>query len=548
MSARAARTARRMAAFLRDEERGSATIWNLFWLTGFGMLLGLGIDTTAAMNVKARLQTVVDAAAHAAVMDLFPVADEALDVAVAFALQNDDDHEGVVTDTDVAVGYWDAESATFETDDVPYLNAVRVVATRDGARSNALATTFLRLVGLGHWDIAAVSTAVFIDDLSLVDRCRKSGMFAGGTMEQTANNVVIGEYCLHGEQGVKITENNYIECGVEISLPDPSLWLANAVPTPSGNMSECDTNYEDLDNDDMVEQVVIYRSIRSHAQLEFDTVKAMLEAYLQHGEAINDAFNAIPPYIDYVQHIDATDFNKLASKGDLEPGTLYRVTCSGGGKGLTLSGTVQNIGIYTDCAIDVKKGGGSGSGQGGKDDGDDGDGDGDEATAEGLPANYTCDQALDAGYVPYQTMFDTAAGETYRDGVSVDPTAEECGMAPGASGLWDNVFLFTTSTETIKFPNSMQLGRFDGCAEGGGVRLYTAGDIHSPSGIMMHGSHFIVLGDVTIAAKGAAYGVVIEAAGNIEYSAQAEFSGCAAEEEALASDVVITVRPIAIVN
>src|SRR5690606_37699962 len=152
--------------------------------------------------------------------------------------------------------------------------------------------------GFEHWDIAAVSTAVFIDDLSLVDRCRKSGMLAGGTMEQTANNVVIGEYCLHGEQGVKITENNYIECEVEISLPDPSLWLANAVPTPTGDMSECDTNYEDLDNDDRVQQVVIYRSIKSHAQLEFDTVRAMLDAYLQQGESINDAFNAIPPYID----------------------------------------------------------------------------------------------------------------------------------------------------------------------------------------------------------------------------------------------------------
>ena len=548
MSARAvtARAARRMAAFLRDEERGSATIWNLFWLTGFGVLLGLGVDTTAAMNVKARLQTVADAAAHAAVMDLFPVADSAIDVAVAFALQNANDHEGVVADTDVTIGYWDAEAGTFGTEDVPYLNAVRVVATRDGARSNALATSFLRLAGFDHWDIAAVSTAIFVDDLSLVDRCRKNGLFAGGEMEQTANNIVIGDFCLHGEAGVKITQNNYIECGVEISLPDPSLWLSTAVPTPSGNPSECDTNYDELDNDDMIGQVVVYRSIASNAVLEFNNVKAMLDAYLQGGESVNDPFNAIPPYITNVAEIDASGFNKLSKDGDLEPGTLYRVTCSGGGKGLSLSGIVQNIGVYTDCEIDVSKA----AGNGGKDGGDTGsetDGE-EETTAAGLPANYTCDQAIDAGFVPYQTLLDTAPGETYRDGVTVDPIAEECGMEPNASGLWDNVFVFTTATGTIKFPNNLQLGRFDGCAEGGGVRLYTAGGIHSPSGVMLHGSHFIVLGDVDLAAQGAAYGVVVEAAGDIKYSAQGEFSGCAAEESALASDVVITVRPIAIVN
>lgn len=47
-----AELAKRFASFLRNEERGSATLRNLFCPRGFGALLGPGLDTIAAMNMR----------------------------------------------------------------------------------------------------------------------------------------------------------------------------------------------------------------------------------------------------------------------------------------------------------------------------------------------------------------------------------------------------------------------------------------------------------------------------------------------------------------
>lgn len=530
----AARVSRAFVDFLRNEEQGSATLWNLCWLISFGTLMGLGIDTTAAMNTRARLQTVSDVAAHAGAMDLFPYASDAIDTALAYSAVNNPDHPGAVTADDVTIGYWDRDTRTFETEGIPEYNAVRVIATRDTSRANALRTTFLSLVGLHDWDIRSGSTALYYDDLSLVDRCRKEGLLAGGQLEQTANNIVIGQYCLHGEGGVNITQNNHLECGVEISLPDPSLWLSQSVPTPSG-MEECNEDYDSLSSNEMVQQVVIYRSVPSHAQLEYDNVKEILDAYIAAyygGEPINDFFNAIPPYITHVTELDVAGFNSIMTNGNVEAGKLYRVNCWGSSTKLRMTGIVRNVGIYTDCEIDVRQ-----TNIGGI-----------VNTTGTPPPNHTCAEALDAGYARYQTLLDTAPGRTYRDGVTVDMEAEECGIEPGATGLWDNVFLFTTSPTTISFPSGMQIGRFDGCREGGATRLYTAGGITSPARIFMHGSQFIVLGDAKLAAQGSAYGMVVDAKGNIQYSAQGEFTGCPPDEDNLASDVVITVRKVALVQ
>lgn len=616
----------RLVRFLREEECGSATLWNLFWLVGFGALMGLGIDTTAAMNTKARLQTVADAASHAAVMDVFPVKKDAVEVALRYARQNIPQHDSVVTDTDVTLGFWDGVTGRFNSNGVPFYNAVQVVATRDGARANALATSFLRLVGFDNWDISAVSTSSLFGDLSNVDRCRKNGLHAGGRIDLKANNTVTRDYCLHGEGGFKITQNNLVTCGAELSTPDPSKLIGNSLKTPSGTPpSSCNTNYGGLSNQDMIEQVFVYRSIPSRASLEYATVKKMVEAFIA-GTLDNDPFNGVAPYLERVDNVSPATFDAQAESGSLRPGTLYVVFCGGSGK-IQPQGLLRNIGIYTDCVIDVRKstpvsgGGGNGNGNGnsggstgngggsngnGNSGGSNGNGNGKNATstvtattgsavttataattaatsaattaaaaattaatgaattatgaigtvAGAIPPALTCEGALAAGYDRYATFLDTAPGRTYRDGETVDTIAQDCGSEPGASGVWDNVFIFTTAFEdgntgktAITFPNDMQVGRVDACTEGGGVRLYSAGGIHSPSGMSIHGSHFIVLGDVKMAAKvSGAYGMTIEATGDISFAAQADMGGCSPDEKDLETDVVLTYRPIAIVH
>ena len=560
----AAKISKNAISFLRDEEQGSATLWNLFWLCGFGALLGLGLDTTSAMNMKGKLQMVADTSAHAAAMDLFPIASDAVDTALIYGTENIPDHADVVTQNDVTIGYWDPDTRTFQTDDVPNYNAVQVVATRDTSRDNALGTFFLRVVGFYDWDIKAASTALYYTDMSQTDRCKKNGLFAQGTVEQTSNNTITGDYCMHGEGGVKVNQNNIVHCGVEISLPDPSLWLTQAVSTPTGTTVVCNENYEELSNDEMIDQVVQYRSIRNNAEEEYQNVKDILDAWLA-GEAVNDMFNAIPPYIERAEYTDVTKFNSDAKTGKLQAGTMYVVSCDGTNKRLQPQGILRNIGIYTNCIISVNKD---------KDvsalkpqktaPGYDKNNlcDPDNSTCETVPWEaeitplMTCEQAIAAGYESYDTLMDTLPGEYYRDGETADTLAELCAIEPGANGLWDNVFIFTTAHEggdvsqkAVEFPNNMQIGRLDGCMEGGAARIYAAGSISTPSGTIIHGSHFVLLGNADLAAKAdGTYGLTVEAAGNITYSAQGNVGGCPADEDDLASDVVVTVRPVAIVQ
>ncbi len=343
---------RELGIFLRDD-RGAATVWNLFWLTGFCVLLGLAIDTTAAMNSKARLQTVADAASHAAAMDIFPVANAAVTTALDYAQKNIPEQNGTVGTNDVTLGYWNADSKAFETSGAPYLNAVRVVARRNEARGNALATFLVKLSGFTHWSIAAASTATYFGDLSLVNRCRLNGFVAGRDLEMTSNNTIIGDLCLHGQNSLKLNSNNVITCGNMLSMPGPSAWKTGT--PPSGNIPyECNTNYESMSNDEMVEQSTVYASVPSRAALEYANVKAILDAYVG-GEAVNDPFNAIPPYITGYEAIDVNSFNNLAKQGKLVAGKLYVVSCAGTNKDLEPKGIIRNVGIYTDCVVDVLK-------------------------------------------------------------------------------------------------------------------------------------------------------------------------------------------------
>ena len=116
--------------------------------------------------------------------------------------------------------------------------------------------------------------------------------------------------------------------------------------------------------------------------------------------------------------------------------------------------------------------------------------------------------------------------------------------------------IFTTYLEggnvdqkAITFPNNMQLGRIDGCTEGGGVRIYSAGGVDTPSGTTAHGVQIVTLGSVQFAAKAnGAMGINIQAVGDIKYTANGLMGGCDPDDDAGELEHVVTVRPVAIVR
>lgn len=163
--------------FVQHEDQGSVSLWNLFWFLGFCIILGLAVDTTGAMHTKAKLQSVADASAHAAVVDIFPLPTESYAAAVTYGSYNISTSD-VVRNQDVTLGYWDGDTRTFNADSnsIPYYNAVKVNAARDTSRANALATNLLQIVGLKNWDIRTASIARYSNDLEILDDCRLNGL------------------------------------------------------------------------------------------------------------------------------------------------------------------------------------------------------------------------------------------------------------------------------------------------------------------------------------------------------------------------------------
>lgn len=548
----------RTPRFFRDES-GSVSIWNLFWLLSFCGLLGLAVDVTTAMNTKARLQAVADASTHAGVMDISPTPMDSVITAVEFSYENIPNINKVVTTGDVVVGWWDHNTKTFDPTRTDKVNAVQVLATRDTARSNATDTTFLGVIGFNAWDIAAIATAAPIETSKI--RCRANGLFAGGTAEQTSNNTIRAPYCVYGETSFKISQNNLIQCGVELIAPSPDHFHNGTPPVPT--TGACNENYGSLSNDDMVAQAFVYDKLPVTAQLEYDNAKAILTKFIN-GESYNDPYGVIPPYITTVSNVSVTQFNNDAKKGDLVPGTLYNVTCSNNGKNLVPSGIVQNIGIYTNCEIrtakdkdvSAQKPTKTETGKSATCDPDNSACSNIDWIAEIEENRWSCAAAVAGGFETYPTIFDTTGTNTYRDGVTKDLVAETCGIEPGANGVWDNVMIFTTylegenvSQKAMTLPNNMQLGRIDGCTEGGGVRIYSAGSVDTPSGTTAHGVQIVTLGSVQFAAKAnGAMGLTITAEGDIKYTANGLMGGCDPDDNAGESEVVVTVRPISLVQ
>lgn len=230
--------------FARDEA-GSATIWNLTWLAGFGIMAGLAVDSTNAWRHKTMMATTADAAATAGAWSLpLPHLDidygegnysATKDKAFAFATANmsREDHgayilrDGEAADGgpgDIHIGHWDfggrefVPGASITDPEAQPVNAVHVRLSRNTDRFNNVQTTLLQLAGFSLWDIGVASTAVLGEN-----RCLASGIIARGEVRVRSSGAVFGQSCLHGHMGVEIAPGTYWDTadGLVATTGDP---------------------------------------------------------------------------------------------------------------------------------------------------------------------------------------------------------------------------------------------------------------------------------------------------------------------------------------
>lgn len=232
------RLARRVRAPFADT-RGATTAWAVFWTVGFAMVGGVAMDSTNAYTYKTRLQAVADASALAAAMEIGAKAktgperaeNAARATAAAIALANEnmpfDKHGQVIREQDVKFGKFLPDGSFQEMN--PHSNAVeavQIVAGRDGVRGDTIPTWMIKLAGQEDWSVSVSSSAIAVFGATSgwkgggEGECTSANITSTGHLQTAANNEYEPGVCFHGAESVKTAGNDLIPPGVYVSSPD----------------------------------------------------------------------------------------------------------------------------------------------------------------------------------------------------------------------------------------------------------------------------------------------------------------------------------------
>lgn len=202
------------ARFLRKED-GAFTFLAIYLILGCLTALGVAVDYANAMRDREAMQIAANSAALAAVIDL-PSKEDAVVAGLSIADLNlsQSNNTRAIGAADIQVGNFDGSG--FTVDEEPY-NAVRVVATRNGSRGNALVTYMARLAGRQSYDITVSAMAA-----TSSAPCSSGGFFSEENVESGSNNDYLNGFCLYGRDGVKIGSDTFFEQGVKVEMRDTS--------------------------------------------------------------------------------------------------------------------------------------------------------------------------------------------------------------------------------------------------------------------------------------------------------------------------------------
>jgi len=162
-------------------------------------------------------------AAHAGALELGTVGNAQIEAAVIvsaneYAAKNMNvaRYGDVLVDNDIQTGYWNSATRIFTeltAGDVSPPNAVRVTTRQDGVNSSKVGTFFLRFVG---FDAFTVATSATVE--RFVSKCEKDGLFAMGAVNMSTQETFLDDFCVHGEGGVKVAQQNFFELGTVVSM------------------------------------------------------------------------------------------------------------------------------------------------------------------------------------------------------------------------------------------------------------------------------------------------------------------------------------------
>jgi Flp pilus assembly protein TadG len=307
--------------FVKDE-LGGGTIFSLLWFVLLVGICGLAVDITDGFRSRTMLQSTADSSALAGAIDL-PVTSDVVLSAVDYSEQNmgTTGYGSVLMPEDITPGAWDHETRIFTPEAAVApgtpLDAVHVMVHQGADNGNALATNFLRIIGLTSWNVKAQAIAQ-----RFIPECLTDGLVAREIVDMSSNNGFVNRICVHGQMGVDMQSNNYFELGVSVSAPDLTL-----IDAENNNVGLEDAKREDILDPRMV-----------------DHVDEIIQGVLDKDPKVT------PSYIDLNEAVIVTDnhfnFNNAI------PGRIYLVQCQPMRNLVLPAGILMDrIALIADCQI-----------------------------------------------------------------------------------------------------------------------------------------------------------------------------------------------------
>ena len=383
--------------FLR-EEQGTGTLMALFFVLISGVIGGLAIDFNKAMARRTHLQVTVDAVAHAALYTReLKSKEEAIAKAIEIASFNlpQSQNGNALLPQDIEFGVWDADTRVFTPDETSK-SAVRVSAYRILERENPVRNILLRMVGFDTFDLAR--SAVYV---TYQPACFREGFVADGMIDVQSNNSFQNGFCIHSNDHVKVSSNNFFGENTIVSMPN-----TDHLQLPRSGF-ETNLGLEEALRDNGYQ-------IRMLNRME--------------GIIANLSGNAAATRPDYITAAGIEVLNgKSVTGSEFLPGKAYYVNCTGNATMfLKDGGVIRNTTIVTNCPVKFGQG---------------------------------------------TTLEDTVLATT------------------------------NTGDKSISAPSTLQLGKNDACATGGGAQILTLGGVDAAADLRMYGGQIIAKGNVAFAAN-----------------------------------------------
>ncbi|MBI1173122.1 hypothetical protein GC209_17160 [bacterium] len=320
----------RLGNFAHDQ-CGSMTAFGLYIFVAGLMLTGLAVDYGNLVQSKARQQVNVDSVAHTALVQRefnTPAVATQMALAIDEANMPASKFGDLINSADVEFGSWDPATRSF-TVDPNSRQALRVTAHQTSSYGNSIPTFLLKLVGTDSWDLA--TQAIYT---TYNPACLTEGFVAEDVVNISSNDSYFNDFCIHSQNYVSLSSNNYFEAGTSVSMPD----LSKLVLPASGYTT----------------------NIGLQDALSASSYNIRILPLLPKIIAALGASNVdyLPTYVTSATPV-ALSTKKALAQSDLSEGHIYTADCSTGNGTLTISNSVilSKVAIVTNC--NVKFGNGS---------------------------------------------------------------------------------------------------------------------------------------------------------------------------------------------